>query len=114
MTPTESPVPTKKPTVSLTPGSRVRVYSAGAREEPFVSVGLFRGLVSVGGENSMALELDGKGTKAPAPGKAVGAAPEDGIRLVPLNAVMAIDILRAAKPEEEKRVEPTGAQGYFR
>lgn len=107
MTPPEvTAAPTKKPTISLTPGSRVRVYSAGAREEPFVSVGLFRGLVSVGGENSMALELDERAKK--------GGRGEEGIRLVPLNAVMAIDILTIAKPEEEKRADPGSAQAYFR
>jgi hypothetical protein len=108
MTPPETPppAPAKKPTISLTPGSRVRVHSAGAREEPFVSVGLFRGLVSVGGENSMAIEIEERARKA---GRA-----EEGIRLIPLNAIMAIDILTSAKPEEEKRADPGSAQAYFR
>ena len=93
----------KRPFASLTPGSRVRVYSAGARDQPMESTGLFRGLVSVGGDNSLALELD-EGGKA-----------ERGrIRLIPMNAVMAIDILHAVKPEEEKRSDPVAAQGYFR
>jgi hypothetical protein len=93
----------KKPLISLTPGSRVRVYSAGAREEPMQSTGLFRGLVSVGGDNSLALELD------------EGAKEEKGrVRLIPMNAVMAIDILHAVKAEEEKRSDPVAAAGYFR
>ena len=102
MTATEAPA-AKRPVVSLTAGSRVRVYSAGAREEPMESTGLFRGLVSVGGDNSLALELDegGKSEKGR-------------IRLIPMNAVMAIDILHAAKPEEEKRADPASAPGYFR
>jgi hypothetical protein len=95
--------PVKKPLISLTPGSRVRVYSAGARDEPMESVGLFRGLVSVGGDNSLALELE------------EGSREEKGrIRLVPMNAVMAIDILHAVKVEEEKRSDPVAAAGYFR
>ena len=95
--------PVKKPLISLTPGSRVRVYSAGARDEPMESVGLFRGLVSVGGDNSLALEL------------VDGSREEKGrIRLVPMNAVMAIDILHAVKVEEEKRSDPVAAAGYFR
>jgi hypothetical protein len=54
----------KRPFVSLTPKSRVRVYSAGgAKDSPFVSTGVFRGLVSVGGENSLALELEGEKEK---------------------------------------------------
>jgi hypothetical protein len=80
MSPTTEGTPAKKTTISLTPGS-----------------------VSVGGENSLALELD-EGTKE-----------EKGrIRLVPLNAVMAIDILQAAKAEEEKRADPVSVAGYFR
>jgi hypothetical protein len=103
MSPTTEGTPAKKTTISLTPGSRVFVRSAGAREEPIASTGIFRGLVSVGGENSLALELD-EGTKE-----------EKGrIRLVPLNAVMAIDILQAAKAEEEKRADPVSVAGYFR
>jgi hypothetical protein len=94
----------KKPLISLTSGSRIRVYSAGAREEPMESTGLFRGLVSVGGDNSLAVELD-EGTKKEEKGR---------IRLIPMNAIMAIDILRAVKVEEEKRVDPVTAAGYFR
>jgi hypothetical protein len=95
----------KRPTISLTPGSRIRVHSAGSRDEPMVSVGVFRGLVSVGGENSLALEMTpDKGEKAE----------KGGVRLVPLSAIFAIDILLAAKPEEEKRVDPGTASGYFR
>ncbi|MCI4363990.1 MAG: hypothetical protein L3K13_06810 [Thermoplasmata archaeon] len=93
---------TKRPTISLTQGSRIRVHSAGSRDEPLVSVGTFRGLVSVGGENSLALEMEAeKGEK-------------DQVRLLPLTAIFAIDILHAAKAEEEKRVDPGTASGYFR
>jgi hypothetical protein len=103
MNPGTESTPAKKALISLTPGSRVYIRSAGARDEPIESTGLFRGLVSVGGENSLALELD-EGTKE-----------EKGrIRLVPLNAVMAIDILQAAKAEEEKRADPGNSAGYFR
>lgn len=94
----------KKPIISLTPGSRIRVYSAGSRDEPMESTGLFRGLVSVGGDNSLAMELD-EGVKKDEKGR---------VRLIPMNAVMAIDILHAVKVEEEKRVDPVTAAGYFR
>jgi hypothetical protein len=103
------PEPTpKRPTISLTPGSRIRVHSAGSRDEPMVSVGLFRGLVSVGGENSLALEM------APEKGEKGEKTEKGGVRLLPLSAIFAIDILLAAKPEEEKRVDPGTASGYFR
>ena len=102
MTPTGSSSG-KKPSIVLTPGSRVRVRSAGSRDEALISNGLFRGLVSVGGDNSLAIELD------------ESVAEERGrIRLIPLNAVLALDVVEAAKPDEEKRVEPGTTPEYFR
>jgi hypothetical protein len=93
----------KKPTINLAPGSKIRVRSAGTRDEALLSTGMFRGLVSVGGENSLALELDD--TTKEERGR---------IRLVPLNAILAIDILEAVKmPEEEKRADPA-QPAYFR
>ncbi len=94
----------KRPAIALTNGSKVRVHSAGPRDEAMVSTGMFRGLVSIGGDNSLAIELD-----------PVGSETGGQIRLVPLNALLAIDILEAAKPEEEKRSETaSAAPGYFR
>jgi hypothetical protein len=98
----EAPAP-KKPAIALTNGSRIRIRSAGTRDDALVSTGAFRGLVSVGGDNSIAIELS------------EGAKEEKGlIRLIPLNAVLAIDVLEAAKPEEEKRADPAASQAYFR
>ena len=93
----------KRPTIALTPGSRVTVRSAGPDDEALVSAGVFRGLVSIGGDNALAVELDGSG------GEEKGR-----VRLVPVPALLAIDIVEAAKPEEEKRSEPASASGYFR
>jgi hypothetical protein len=93
----------KRPTIALVPGSRVRVRSAGPDEEAIDSTGLFRGLVSIGGDNSLAIELDGSG------GDEKGR-----IRLVPVPALLAVDILEAAKAEEEKRSDSSAAPGYFR
>ncbi|HZY69943.1 MAG TPA: hypothetical protein VFF67_03060 [Thermoplasmata archaeon] len=99
----EGPNPaTKKPSIVLTAGSKVKVRSAGTRDEALVSTGIFRGLVSVGGDNSLAVELDD--TVREEKGK---------IRLIPLNALLALDVLEAAKAEEEKRAETT-SPGYFR
>ena len=93
----------KRPAIALTPGSRVRVRSAGPEEQAIVSLGVFRGLVSIGGDNALAVELESDERE------------ENGrVRLVPLSALLAIDILEAAKPEEEKRSEPTQTPGYFR
>jgi hypothetical protein len=94
----------KRPPIALTNGSKIRIHSAGPRDEAMISTGTFRGLVSIGGDNSLAIELEAEGHEKPGP-----------IRLVPLNALLAIDILEAAKPEEEKRSEtPSAAPGYFR
>jgi len=92
----------KKPGIQLTVGSKVSVRSAGGEETAIVSVGVFRGLVSVGGDNAVALELEGP------PKEEKGR-----IRLIPVNALLSLDVLDAAKPEEEKRSEPSAA-AYFR
>ncbi len=93
----------KRPAIALTPTSRVRVRSAGPDEQAIVSQGIFRGLVSIGGDNALAIELQSADKE------------EDGrVRLVPISALLAVDILEAAKPEEEKRSEPAQAPGYFR
>ncbi|HXY47398.1 MAG TPA: hypothetical protein VEK13_05850 [Thermoplasmata archaeon] len=93
----------KRPMIGLTPGSRVRLQSAGPDDEAIVSTGTFRGLVSIGGDNALAIELEG------AEGDEKGR-----VRLVPIPALLAIDILEAAKPEEEKRTETTPSANYFR
>jgi len=93
----------KRPAIALTPGSHVRLRSAGPDDQAIVSTGLFRGLVSIGGDNALAIELDG--TDGEEKGR---------VRLVPVPAILAVDILEAAKAEEEKRAEPSQSPGYFR
>jgi len=93
----------KRPTIGLTPGSRVILRSAGPDDKAIVSTGVFRGLVSIGGDNALAIELEG------ADGDEKGR-----VRLVPIPALLAVDILEAAKAEEEKRNEPTQSANYFR
>ena len=93
----------KRPMIALTPGSRVRVRSAGTETEAIVSTGTFRGLVSISGDNALAIELDGS------TGQERGL-----VRIVPVPAILAIDILEAAKADEEKRSEPPQSPGYFR
>jgi hypothetical protein len=93
----------KRPAIALTPGSHVRLRSAGPDDQAIVSTGIFRGLVSIGGDSALAIELDGSD------GDEKGR-----VRLVPIPAILAVDILEAAKAEEEKRAEPTQSPGYFR
>ncbi len=93
----------KRPAIALVPASRVRVRSAGPDEQAIVSQGIFRGLVSIGGDNALAIELESSDKE------------EQGrVRLVPISALLAVDILEAAKAEEEKRSEPSQTPGYFR
>jgi hypothetical protein len=103
MTPDKEAPSAKKPAIVLTSGSKVRVRSAGTRDEALVSNGTFRGLVSVGGDNSLAIELDE--TVREEKGR---------IRLIPLNALLAVDVLEAVKVEEEKRADTSASPGYFR
>jgi len=93
----------KRIAITLTPGSKVIVRSAGTETAAIVSTGTFRGLVSISGDNALAIELDGSG------GEEKGR-----IRIVPVPAILAIDILEAMKPDEEKRSEPPQSPGYFR
>ena len=93
----------KRAAIALTPGSHVRLRSAGPEDQAIVSTGFFRGLVSIGGDNALAIELDGSD------GEDKGR-----VRLVPTPAILTIDILEAAKPEEERRTETTQSPGYFR
>jgi hypothetical protein len=58
--------------------------------------------VSIGGDNALAVELAGPGEE------------QGRVRLVPISALLAVDILEAAKAEEEKRAEPSQTPGYFR
>ncbi len=103
MAPSGSSTSKKAPVLALTPGSRVRLRSAGPGDEAIESTGIFRGLVSIAGDSAIAIELDGP------------PADEKGrLRLLPIPALLAIDILEAARPEEEKRGEPTPSPGYFR
>ena len=93
----------KKIAIVLTSGSKIRVRSAGTRDEALITNGTFRGLVSIGGDNSLPLELDD--TVREEKGR---------VRLIPLNALLAVDVLEAVKPEEEKRSDSPQAPGYFR
>ena len=91
----------KKSSIVLTAGSKIRVRSANSQTEALVSNGTFRGLVSIGGDSSLAVELDD-----------TAGADKGRVRLIPLNALLALDVIEAVKPEEEKRSDPA-SPGYF-
>jgi len=85
----------KKPdAIVLTPGSRYEVRSLGAKDEPFVTRGTFRGYTQVGNIDGLCIELDA--THKELRGK---------VRVIPSHMVMTIDIIaaapaKAAVPEE--------------
>lgn len=73
---------------TLTIGSRYRLRSLASREAVLETIGVFRGVVSVGTIDGLAMEV--------AEGDMKGK-----VRVVPTHMVLAIDILEAVKREEE-------------
>ncbi|HVL49804.1 MAG TPA: hypothetical protein VM889_14710 [Candidatus Thermoplasmatota archaeon] len=87
-------------TPTLTLNSKYRILSVGSRDEMIESIGVFRGVVSIGTIDGIALEL-AKEAKENA-GK---------VRVIPSHMVLAIDILEAAKEEDKKK--PDEAQIHY-
>lgn len=81
-----------KPEVELTQGSEYKIFSLGARDRMVESIGIFEGYMTIGVEEvGLLMRLnDSEGDMA---GK---------IRIVPLHAVLAIDVLQA-KPNDAKK-----------
>lgn len=78
------------PPVHLTLGSTYYVRSLASREAVLETRGTFRGFVSVGSIDGLALELDE--SHKDLKGK---------MRVIPSHMVLSIDILEAAKKDEE-------------
>lgn len=83
--------PKDERTVHLTLGSKYHVRSLASREAVLETKGTFRGFVSVGSIDGLAMELDE--THAALAGK---------VRVIPSHMVLSIDIVEAAKSDEEK------------
>ena len=77
------------PPVLLTLGSTYHVRSLASRESILETRGTFRGVVSVGTIDGLAMELDA--THGDLKGK---------IRVIPTHMVTSVDILEAVKKEE--------------
>ena len=89
--------PTKKeePPVQLTMGSKYHIRSLASREAVLETRGTFRGFVSVGSIDGVAIELDA--SHGELSGK---------LRVIPSHMVLAIDIHEAAKTDDaEKKAE---------
>jgi hypothetical protein len=83
----------KGPPVVLTLGSKYHVRSLASREAVLETRGTFRGVVSVGTIDGIAMEL--------AEGDMKGK-----VRVIPTHMVLSIDILEAVKTEEEDAEDP--------
>ena len=77
--------------VQLTLGSKYHLRSLASREAVLETRGVFRGFTSVGSIDGLAMELDE--SHGDLKGKT---------RVVPSHMVLSIDILEAAKTEDEK------------
>lgn len=82
------------PPVHLTLGSTYHVRSLASREAVTETRGIFRGFVSVGSIDGIAMELDA--SHGELKGK---------MRVIPSHVVVSIDILEAAKKDEDTKDE---------
>jgi hypothetical protein len=77
-----------QPEMKLTQGSKYKIYSLGSREKMLESQGVFEGYIGVG------LDEIGMIIKLQEPNK------EEMTRVIPLHAILAIDIINA-KPHDK-------------
>jgi hypothetical protein len=77
--------------IELTPGSHYKVYSLGSREQHLTSEGVFEGYITVG-VDEIGLLINLNEHNGEMSGK---------YRIVPIHAVLAIDILEA-KPNDKE------------
>lgn len=80
----------KEAPIHLTLGSRYHLRSLASREAVLETRGIFRGFVGIGSIDGVAMELDD--THAGMKGQ---------LRVIPSHMVVAIDIVEAAKTEDE-------------
>lgn len=76
----------------LTKGSKYEIKSLERRDQPLVTRGIFRGLVAIGGDQALSVELD------ETHGKSKGM-----IRLIPNHMIISIDIIEAVGKEEARQ-----------
>jgi hypothetical protein len=80
----------KKPELELTKGSEYKIYSLSSRNSTMESTGIFKGYTTIGSDEvGFLLKLNHT--------------QDDGlIRIIPLHAVLAIDVIRAEPKNTEK------------
>jgi hypothetical protein len=85
----------KKKEFKLTEGSRYRIISIGGRDATLETEGVFKGFASLGIEEA-GLEMELSKTHGEMQGK---------IRIVPLHAILAIDVLDIIEHEKKDDVK---------
>jgi hypothetical protein len=73
---------------TFTKGSRYRIMSKGPNDDFLVTVGEFKGYTTFGNGTAVRMEID------PESG-------QEGIRIIPLMVIFAIDVIETKEPEEE-------------
>ncbi|UCD14191.1 MAG: hypothetical protein JSW60_01900 [Thermoplasmatales archaeon] len=91
----------KKKQVKLTEGSRYKIISIGGREKPLETEGVFNGFATLGIDEIGLIIKPGK-SQSDNKGKT---------RIVPLHAILAIDIIDAK--EHEKKDDTQDANHYY-
>ena len=86
----------EKPEFELTEGSEYKIHSVGTKDSIFETRGIFKGFVSIGVEDAGLLMELGE-THGEMEGK---------MRVVPLHAILAIDVFEV-KPNEKKEEKDT-------
>ena len=90
----------KEDVIMLTPGSKYAIRSLESRDKPLVSSGTFRGYTVIAGDDAVCIELDDTHEKLS--GK---------LRIIPTHMIMAIDVVKAAAPEDRSD-EDTAKAAY--
>ncbi len=84
--------PEKPDEINLTLGSKYRILSLGSRDNMLESRGTFKGVVSLGTVDGIAVNLDAD--QAESGGK---------MRVIPTHMILAVDILEQAADKDEKK-----------
>ncbi len=81
----------KKPELELTKGSEYKIYSLSSRNSTMESVGIFKGYTAIGSDEAgFLLQLNHTNEN------------DSIMRIIPLHAVLAIDVIKAEPKDTEK------------
>ncbi|HEC82022.1 MAG TPA: hypothetical protein ENI42_06325 [Thermoplasmatales archaeon] len=82
----------KKKGWQLTEGSKYKIYSLGARDATMETIGVFKGFASLGlDEIGLCIEMEKRKKEI--------------TRIIPLHAILAIDVISENKAKEEEEEE---------